>query len=266
MVRQRVAVAFTMPEQSYADNIWRYMGGTPAVAALYQSRAGQTLVGEIGARKIRDKSLVMTQACIDWVDELGMTLNSPRASQIRGGSIVFDFVGSADVCRELNRRRFFCDHRPGVGIRIAPHSIRSPKRSSCSSASSKDRSGAGRYFLCAISGAATCPCYVRIATSPRVIFSVVLAVAVESACFGASTARSGNNPRLSTSLRRRLTSSSCSSHRARRCSTSHRHHRQRRFMHRCSSRARRGRCRARSGARLGFAQSRATRSAATSIP
>ena len=22
---------------------------------------------------------------------------------------------------ELNRRRFFCDHRPGVGIRIAPH-------------------------------------------------------------------------------------------------------------------------------------------------
>jgi selenocysteine lyase/cysteine desulfurase len=25
------------------------------------------------------------------------------------------------VCRELNRRKFFCDHRPGVGIRIAPH-------------------------------------------------------------------------------------------------------------------------------------------------
>ena len=35
--------------------------------------------------------------------------------------MVFDFVGAADVCRELNRRRFFCDHRPGVGIRIAPH-------------------------------------------------------------------------------------------------------------------------------------------------
>ena len=34
---------------------------------------------------------------------------------------MFDFVGAADVSRELNRRRFFCDHRPGVGIRIAPH-------------------------------------------------------------------------------------------------------------------------------------------------
>jgi len=113
--------AFTMPAQSYADNVWRFMGGTPAVASLYQARAGHTLIGEIGVRRIREKSLVMTQACIDWVDELGMKLNSPRAAEQRGGSIVFDFVGSADVCRELNRRKFFCDHRPGVGIRIAPH-------------------------------------------------------------------------------------------------------------------------------------------------
>ncbi|HEY3806801.1 MAG TPA: aminotransferase class V-fold PLP-dependent enzyme [Kofleriaceae bacterium] len=113
--------AFTMPGQTYAEGIWRYMGGTPAVAALYQTRAGHAIVGEIGARKIRDKSLVMTQKCIDWIDELGMKLNSPREPERRGGSVVFDFVGSADVCRELNRRKFFCDHRPGVGIRIAPH-------------------------------------------------------------------------------------------------------------------------------------------------
>jgi len=113
--------AFTMPDQTYADTIWRYMGGTPAVAALYQSRAGHDIVGEIGVRKIREKSLVMTQACIDWVDELGMKLNTPREPERRGGSIVFDFVGAADVCRELNRRKFYCDHRPGAGIRIAPH-------------------------------------------------------------------------------------------------------------------------------------------------
>ena len=113
--------AFTMPDQSYAETVWRYMGGTPAVAPLYQARAGHKMIGEIGIRKIREKSLVMTQACIDWVDELGMKLASPRAAERRGGSIVFDFVGAADVCRELNRRRFFCDHRPGAGIRIAPH-------------------------------------------------------------------------------------------------------------------------------------------------
>ena len=119
--------AFTMPEQSYSETVWRYMGGTPAVAALYQSRAGQTIIGEIGVRKIRDKSLAMTQKCIDWVDELGLKLNSPRPAEVRGGSVVFDFVGSADVCRELNRRKFFCDHRPAAGIRIAPHFYTKPE-------------------------------------------------------------------------------------------------------------------------------------------
>ncbi len=113
--------AFTMPDQQYADTVWRYMGGTPAIAALYQSRAGQKIVAEIGVRAIREKSLVMTQVCIDWIDELGLKLNSPRAEAQRGGSVVFDFVGAADICRELNRRKFFCDHRPAAGIRIAPH-------------------------------------------------------------------------------------------------------------------------------------------------
>jgi kynureninase len=113
--------AFTMPAQTYADNAWRYMGGTPAIAALYQARAGQSIVAEIGATRIRAKSLVMTQQIIDHVDELGFKLMSPRAEAQRGGSVVFDFVGSADVCRELNRRKFFCDHRPAAGIRIAPH-------------------------------------------------------------------------------------------------------------------------------------------------
>jgi kynureninase len=113
--------AFTMPDQSYADNVWRYMGGTPAIAALYQARAGQSIVGEIGATRIRDKSLWLTGKIIAWVDELGFTLNTPREAERRGGSVVFDFVGAADVCRELNRRKFFCDHRPGVGIRVAPH-------------------------------------------------------------------------------------------------------------------------------------------------
>jgi len=113
--------AFTMPAQTYAEGVWRYMGGTPAVAALYQSRAGQTIVGEIGVTRIRAKSLALTEKIIGWVDELGCKLNSPRPEAQRGGSVVFDFVGSADVARELNRRKFFCDHRPGVGIRIAPH-------------------------------------------------------------------------------------------------------------------------------------------------
>ncbi|HLU69121.1 MAG TPA: aminotransferase class V-fold PLP-dependent enzyme [Kofleriaceae bacterium] len=113
--------AFTMPGQTYAETIWRYMGGTPAIAPLYQARAGAEIIGEIGARAIRDKSQRSTRRVIERVDERGFTLNSPRDDARRAGSVVFDFTGAADVARELNRRRFFCDHRPGAGIRIAPH-------------------------------------------------------------------------------------------------------------------------------------------------
>lgn len=113
--------AFTMPEQVYADSIHRYLGGTPAIAALYQARAGAEIIGQIGVSAIREKSLRQTRHIIDQIDELGFALRSPREPERRGGSVVFDFVGAADVARELNRRRFFCDYRPKAGIRIAPH-------------------------------------------------------------------------------------------------------------------------------------------------
>ncbi len=113
--------AFTMPEQQYADNVWRYMGGTPAVIALFQARAGAEIVAEIGARKIRERSLSLTQRVIDSAQERDFKLNTPLESERRGGSVVFDFSGAADVARELNRRKYFCDHRPGVGVRVGPH-------------------------------------------------------------------------------------------------------------------------------------------------
>ncbi|ACY17849.1 aminotransferase class V-fold PLP-dependent enzyme [Haliangium ochraceum] len=113
--------AFTMPEQSYAENIWRYQGGTPAVAALYQARAGAEIVSTIGAAAIRDKSLRQTQIAIELIEECGFRLKSPAEAELRGGSVVFDFVGAADVVRELSRRRVYCDYRPGAGVRIGPH-------------------------------------------------------------------------------------------------------------------------------------------------
>ena len=113
--------AFAMPEQRYADSSWRYMGGTPAVAALYQARAGQEIVAEIGVDAIRANSLRQTARVIDLVDAAGYTLRSPREPEARGASVVFDFDGAGDIARELNRRKFYCDHRPGVGIRIGPH-------------------------------------------------------------------------------------------------------------------------------------------------
>jgi kynureninase len=113
--------AFAMPEQRYAEGIWRYVGGTPAIAALYQSSAGQEIIAQVGVANIRQKSLRQTARMLEMVDERGFRVNSPREPDLRGGTVVFDFEGSGAVAAELNRRRFFCDHRPGVGIRVSPH-------------------------------------------------------------------------------------------------------------------------------------------------
>jgi kynureninase len=117
----RAPFAFAMPEQEYTDTIWRYVGGTPAIAALYQARAGIEIVNQIGVQAIREKSLRQTEHFLARCRHSGYRINSPIDSGRRGGTVVFDFPGSEEVGRELNRRRFLCDHRPGAGLRVSPH-------------------------------------------------------------------------------------------------------------------------------------------------
>ncbi len=113
--------AFTMPEQHFASGVWRYMAGTPAVAALYQARAGAEIVAEIGVAKIRAKSLRQTAQVIARCDRAGWRVNTPRADAERGGSVCFDFDGSDRVAKALNATQFLCDWRPQSGIRMSPH-------------------------------------------------------------------------------------------------------------------------------------------------
>jgi kynureninase len=113
--------AFTMPEQRYADGIWRFMAGTPAVAALYQARAGAEIVAEIGVAAIRAKSLAQTARIMRICDDAGYRVNTPRADAERGGTVCFDFAGADKVAASLNATGFLCDHRPHAGIRVSPH-------------------------------------------------------------------------------------------------------------------------------------------------
>ncbi len=83
LVRPRKPFAFTMPEQHYASSVWRYMAGTPAIAALYQARAGVEIIGEIGVERIRAKSLRQTRRII-WSLRRGRL---PRQHAARGRSV-----------------------------------------------------------------------------------------------------------------------------------------------------------------------------------
>jgi kynureninase len=69
---------------------------------------------------IRAKSLRQTARMIELADESAMTVVSPRGDD-RGGTVVLDVPHAAEVCAALLEGDVLLDHRPGVGLRLAPH-------------------------------------------------------------------------------------------------------------------------------------------------
>ncbi len=104
-----------------AEGIARYLHGTPAVAPLYAARAGYDIVARAGIEAIRAKSMRLTARMIDQATGRGWKVNSPLRPEQRGGTVVLDIPHGRAVAAELIRRKFLVDHRPGAGIRIAPH-------------------------------------------------------------------------------------------------------------------------------------------------
>ena len=99
----------------------RFWTGTPGIPSFAAARPGIEIVAAIGVGAIREKSLRQTARLIAWADELGFRLVSPRASERRGGTVVLDVPNAAAVCDALLRQEVLLDHRPGVGLRLAPH-------------------------------------------------------------------------------------------------------------------------------------------------
>jgi kynureninase len=99
----------------------RFWTGTPGIPSHLAARPGYEIVSRIGAAAIREKSLRQTARLIAWADEFGFRVGSPREDARRGGTVVLDLPDAARVCEALLRRDVLCDHRPGVGLRLAPH-------------------------------------------------------------------------------------------------------------------------------------------------
>ncbi len=113
--------AFDMGPMRYAKDVWRMIGGTMPVPAMYTARAGWETVARLGVERIRAKSLRQTRLLRDLVQARGFTVNTPQDDAGRGGTVCFDFAGADAVSRELVRRRFFHDYRPKCGLRVSPH-------------------------------------------------------------------------------------------------------------------------------------------------
>jgi kynureninase len=108
-------------ELRYASNVSRFLHGSPAIPALYAAQSGYKIVNEIGVGKIREKSVRQSEYLIRLAEEAGFKVTSPKDSSRRGGTVTVSHDHAATMAKELIRREFIIDYRPGAGIRISPH-------------------------------------------------------------------------------------------------------------------------------------------------
>jgi kynureninase len=105
----------------YASNITRFLHGSPAIPALYAARSGYRVINEIGVQRIREKSVRQTNYLINLAEEAGFEVTSPKNAVQRGGTVTVAHEHAGAMTKELLRREFIVDYRPGAGIRISPH-------------------------------------------------------------------------------------------------------------------------------------------------
>lgn len=108
-------------ELHYAPNAARFLHGSPAIPALYAAQSGFEIINEIGVEAIRRKSMRQTSMLIDLAEEAGFRVTSPKDPSQRGGTITVWHEEAAAITKELLRREFIVDFRPGAGVRVSPH-------------------------------------------------------------------------------------------------------------------------------------------------
>lgn len=105
----------------HAKNPWRFLTGTPNVPALYSCQAGYRIIASVGAQKIRERSLGLTDHLIALAEEAGFEVRTPRDHAHRGGTVSVWHPDAERLCQELIAREIVCDYRPNAGIRLSPH-------------------------------------------------------------------------------------------------------------------------------------------------
>src|SRR6266849_7664320 len=108
-------------ELRYAPDITRFLHGSPAIPALYAAQSGYEIINEIGVEAIREKSMRQTGGLIQLAEAAGFRVTSPKNPAQRGGTITVWDDNAAGIAKELIRREFIVDYRPGAGVRISPH-------------------------------------------------------------------------------------------------------------------------------------------------
>jgi kynureninase len=114
--------AFETGPVRYAEGAYRFLNGSPHVPALYSATTGYDIIREIGVDRIRRKSIRQVARTDRPRPRARLEDHRTRgpAAARRNGRGSTRPHGLA-VAKELIRRDFLVDFRPGAGIRVSPH-------------------------------------------------------------------------------------------------------------------------------------------------
>ena len=105
----------------YADPPFRFMNGTSHIPSIEAARPGLKIIREVGVEKIREKSMRQTARLIQFADQQGWRINTPRDPERRGGTVSIDMPEAQQTSRDLLAREILVDYRPKAGVRFSPH-------------------------------------------------------------------------------------------------------------------------------------------------
>jgi kynureninase len=118
------------PAYEPADDIRRFLAGTPTVLALACVEEGARVLAEAGLDAVREKVVGLTSfavALVDvWLEPLGFTVVSPRDPERRGAHVALEHPKAEVVCRALTAAGVLSDFRHPETLRLglAPLSTR----------------------------------------------------------------------------------------------------------------------------------------------
>jgi kynureninase len=105
----------------YARSVRRFAQGTPSIPALYSALPGLEIIEAVGVADVAAESQRRTQSMIDFASEQGWTVNTPRETSRRGGTVMIGVDDAQAMAERLAERKVFVDWRPTAGLRISPH-------------------------------------------------------------------------------------------------------------------------------------------------
>lgn len=109
------------PAYEPADNIRRFISGTPPILGMLPVQDMLELIERAGMSNVRQKSVLLTEFAIKIADEVlaprGVTVASPRDPAVRGGHVTLEHTAMDTVVAQLWKSGVIPDFRPPRGLR-----------------------------------------------------------------------------------------------------------------------------------------------------